>query len=65
MFGFSPFSSAPFSSIPSAKGYTITALYGIYSITGQNAIISKASAPVTGNQIFFIEIRTFTDRRRI
>ena len=48
---------------PSA-GYAITALNGNYVVTGQSAaIVWAGGGPVTGPQQYFIEIRSFTERR--
>jgi len=49
---------------PSSAGYTITASNGVYSVNGNDAIISVTASPVTGEEIFFVEIRSFTERRR-
>jgi hypothetical protein len=58
--------SATITYTPAAISYTITALNGVYSVSGRTADItfSGAPAPVVAGQ-YFIEIRTFTDRRRI
>lgn len=58
--------SATITYTPVAISYTITALNGVYSVSGRTADItfSSAPAPVVAGQ-YFIEIRTFTDRRRI
>ena len=58
--------SATITYTPAAISYTITALNGVYSVSGRTADItfSGPPAPVVAGQ-YFIEIRTFTDRRRI
>jgi hypothetical protein len=66
MLGFAPVSVLPVSALPAvtANNYLISALNGTYALAGQSvAIVWSGGGPVTGPQQYFIEIRSFTERR--
>ena len=54
-------------SITITKGFLLSAQNGLYSLTGQAVDITYTpfTPPVTGPTQYFIEIRSFTESRRI
>jgi len=67
------FAGLPFASFPIAgtapivgSAYLLSPQNGLYSLTGQAVdIVYTPAPPVTGPTQYFIEIRSFTESRRI
>lgn len=53
-------------SVSITRGFLLSPQNGLYSLTGQTINITYSGAPpVTGPTQYFIEIRSFTESRRI